>query len=437
MNKSIIKYFLIFFGAFLFSFIFFYIAGPIYCDEVWVYGFSYNLSRGLMIYRDYNVLQMPLYFLIASVFIKIFGNYIIVMHIFDSLLFAFMIVMLYKIINWKVLIMLPIFMFFWPSGYNLLCLFFLILIIYLIHIGKDNDCLIAFIVGLCFITKQNIGIFLFIPAFLYSKNKLKSIFCFMIPFLALSIYLVFNDAFYQFIDYSFLGMFDFGANNKHLENIFVSLFIVNIVVLVYWLFKSKFNEREVFFVLMFQLVMYPIFDSRHYVCAMFPMLYLIFKRINSRYLLKLICIGVYFLEINLLCIVESGINFSNEIDFLRNTGDFDVLASNVKDYVGDNDYFFFTDFYSYYIKLYYDIPIGQYDLLLSGNVGYKGMEKKFDELTELCSREKCYFFSKEEFDDNKKGISVSQYTEFYNYIRKNYVKVDSLFEFDVYTNFVE
>lgn len=183
MCRSIFKYIFLFSFGFLFSFIFFYVMQPIYCDEVWVYGFSYNISKGMIIYRDFNVLQMPLYFFIASLFIKIFGNYIIVIHIFDSLLFATMLIMLSKIIHWKVLILLPIFIFWWPSGYNLLCLFFLILIIYLINQKKDCDYLIAFLIGLCFITKQNIGLCLLLPCLFYSKNKIKTILIFIIDLL--------------------------------------------------------------------------------------------------------------------------------------------------------------------------------------------------------------------------------------------------------------
>ena len=434
MRNKALKYLLVFSLAFIFSLFFFYVVGPVYCDEVWVYGFSYNLSNGMMIYRDYNVLQMPLYFLIASHFIKFLGSYLISMHIFDCLLFAGIILMLYTIIRLKVFIMLPIFMFFWPSGYNLLCLFFLILIIYLIHIKKANDLLIAFIVGLCFITKQNIGIFLFIPMFILSKNKMKSIICFFIPFLILSVYLVYNDAFSSFFNYSVLGMFDFGGENKHFNYVFVALFIINVVILLYWLFKSKFKDKELFYVLMFQFMMYPIFDDRHYVCSMFPMLYLILKRINNKYWLKMLFIFIYWFELALFSIVGIDITLEKNLDFLRNSGDLDILSCEVKDYVGDNENFFFTDFYSYYIKLYYDIPIGQYDLLLSGNVGYRGMEKKFGELSKLCSQEVCYFFSKESKDDEKDGILVGQFGSFYDYIRNNYDKVDSLYEFDIYTS---
>lgn len=437
MKNSICKYLVVFFSAFIFSFIFFYIFGFLYCDEVWVYGFSYNLSSGLMIYRDYDVLQMPLYFLIVSGFINIFGNYIIVMHIFDSLLFALMMVMLYKIINWKYLILLPLFMFWWPSGYNLLCLFFLILIVYLIHEKKDNDYLIAFIVGLCFITKQNMGVFLFIPMFLYSKKKLKSICCFIIPFLILSIYLIYNDAIYQFVDHCFLGMIEFGDRNTQIYYLNFSLFLVNILIILYWLFKSKFKDRELLYICCFQLLMYPIFDTRHYYCALFPMLYLILKRIKSIHLLIIIGFIIYYFNFSLLFSMEHNINTEKTFDYLRNNGDSKLLVEEVKKYVGDNENFFFTDYYNYYIKLYYDIPISQYDLLLSGNVGYNGMAKKFRELDELCSKEKCYFFSNKFNDSDTDDVLFGQYKEFYNYIKDNYKRVDSLFEFDIYTNFLE
>lgn len=437
MKKNIFKYLVIFFSSFIFSLIFFYIFGYVYCDEIWVYGFSYNLSECMMIYRDYNVLQMPLYFIIASGFIKIFGSYIISIHIFDSILFALMMMMLYKIIGWKYLIMLPVFMYNWPSGYNLLCLFFLILIIYLMYEKKDNDYLIAFIVGLCFITKQNIGIFLFIPCFIYSKKKIKSICCFIIPFLILSIYLIYNDAIYQFIDYCFLGMIDFGESNTQLYVSNFCLFLFNIMVILFWLFKSKFKDKELFYVLSFQLLMYPIFDDRHYFCVSFPFLYLILKRIKSIHLLVIIGFAFCCFYFSLFFSLEHHINLDKSFDYLRNNGDSKILIEEVKKYVGDNENFFFTDYYGYYIKLYYDIQVSQYDLLLSGNVGYNGMEKKFRELDELCSKEKCYFFSSKFNNNETVDVLFDQYKDFYNYIKDNYEKVDSLFEFDIYTNFLE
>ena len=318
MKKEKIKYLLLFFFSFLFCFIIFGMCQGIYCDEVWLYGFSYNLSKGMMIYRDYNVVTTPLYFFLVNIFIKIFGNYIIVMHIFDSLLFATIIMLLFKIINWKSLILLPIFMFWWPSGYNLLCLFLLTLIIYLIHEKKDKDWLIALIIGLILITKQNIGVMLFIPCLYYSKNKIKTIITFLIPFFIVSIYLIFNNAFFDFINYCFLGLLEFGESNKYIEFPFFISTILTIGILLYLLIKNKLKNKELFYILMFQIMVYPIFDLRHYLCAFFPVMYLILKKINNKRPAFFIGFAVYLFFILLFSFQTYKIDFStSNITYLR------------------------------------------------------------------------------------------------------------------------
>ena len=42
------------------------IISPLNLDEIWSYGFSYNISKGVVIYRDFNVLQTPLYFFLGK-----------------------------------------------------------------------------------------------------------------------------------------------------------------------------------------------------------------------------------------------------------------------------------------------------------------------------------------------------------------------------------
>lgn len=429
------KYLLIFILSFLFSFVFFYMIGTVYCDEVWLYGFSHNLSRGMVIYRDYNVVVTPFYFFIVSIFIRIFGEYIMVMHMVDSIMYASIIVILYKLIGKKVFIMLPLFMFFGVAGYNLMCLFFFVIIIYLLNKGYDNDILIAFLVGLCFITKQNIGVFLFIPCFIYSKNKLKSVCSFMIPLLVVVIYLVYKDSLYQFIDYFFLGLFDFGCKNLYLDKLFVILFIINVIYILYKLCKSSFKDKGLLYILSFQLIMYPIFDIRHYLCSLFLVLYVILEDIHNKQFLLLISSFVYFLYIGLFFSLDYDINFkSKNIDYLKNNGELEMLANSVSDYIGDNNNFFFIDFYGYYIKLYYDIPISRYDLLLSGNVGFNGMNERLEELDKLCNSEVCYFFIDNSKNYEKKGTVEVQYSEFLSYIKNNYQIVDSLYEFDIYSD---
>ena len=74
----------IFILVFIISLVFGYIFNYVNFDEVWIYGFSRNISKGMVIYRDFNVVTTRLYYFIVSVLIKIFGNYMIVMGAFNA-----------------------------------------------------------------------------------------------------------------------------------------------------------------------------------------------------------------------------------------------------------------------------------------------------------------------------------------------------------------
>ena len=89
MMKKYFKYLILFFVVFSF-FLFISIIRPMWCDEVWVYGFCHNISKGMLIYRDFNVLQMPLYFFVSSFFLFIFGDYVVSTHVFDCILIGFL-----------------------------------------------------------------------------------------------------------------------------------------------------------------------------------------------------------------------------------------------------------------------------------------------------------------------------------------------------------
>ena len=196
--KKFFIYLIVFICAF---FLFFYISmgSVLYCDEIWVYGFSHNILNGMMIYKDFNVLQMPLYFFISSFFLNVFGDKIISMHIFDCILIGFLFLISYKKYGCKltsVLLLLIV----GYSGYNLLSLFLFMIIFFLLSKDNDNDFLVGILIGLIFITKQNIGLVLFFSYIYYSKKKLRSIFYFLIPFVIISFYFIANKSFFVFID---------------------------------------------------------------------------------------------------------------------------------------------------------------------------------------------------------------------------------------------
>ena len=88
-------------------------------DEIWNYNFARNIADGLIPYRDFNMVQTPLLPLIAGLFLKLFGNELIVMRLLAILLTSGIFFMTYKIL--KILKV--------NTLYSLSCLFILFLLL--------------------------------------------------------------------------------------------------------------------------------------------------------------------------------------------------------------------------------------------------------------------------------------------------------------------
>ena len=89
--KKLIIFFLIFMLVFLIPYIFIGCFG----DEIWNYGFAYNISRGLVPYRDFNMIITPFYNFVLGFLIFIFGHHFYVMCIFNSLIITFLAFIIY------------------------------------------------------------------------------------------------------------------------------------------------------------------------------------------------------------------------------------------------------------------------------------------------------------------------------------------------------
>lgn len=428
MMKKNFKYLILFFVVFSF-FLFISIIRPMWCDEVWVYGFCHNISKGMLIYRDFNVLQMPLYFFVSSFFLFIFGDYVVSTHIFDCILIGFLFLMIYKekgINSILVLLILAI----GYSGYNLLTLFLFMTILFFIDEKKDNDFLIGILVGLIFITKQNIGFALFLPYIYYSKKKLSSIFYFFIPFLIISFYFILNSSYFSFLNCVFGSMLDFNQHNKKILFIFVLMEIFVIIHLIFLIKKTKLQDKRLVYALFFQVISYPIFDDGHLFLALFPYAYLLFDydvSLKKYYFLSFLVFyslfSVFFSSFHL--------SFSKNAFYLRNDyyinysflNDFSEISKNY-----DNYYIF--SWYAYVFKFYHQIPINQYDFLLSGNCGYDGVNQKIKEIDQICRDSSCVFgINKDDYNS-----SISQWGEVIRYVRKNYQYIGSIDDFYLFGN---
>lgn len=433
--KKYLKYFISFFIVFFLTFIIAYVNSTFDCDDIWLFGFTSNLSNGLMIYRDFNVVTTPLYYFIGVIFLNLFGNSLIYLDVFNALIITLIVFLAFRIIKWKAVIIWLFLLCFHPNGYNLFSLFFLFIVILFINNNDDSLFKVGLVLGLLFINKQNIGLLLFIPYLIYSNNKVKSLLIFIFPMVLLSIYLILNNAFYEFIDYCFLGLFDFASKNSYLS---VSVLIVEIIFLIYlfrvW-WKDKFKNKEVFYIIMFQFALFPLANEPHFYCVFVPVLYLFLKRSNNFYVLFAVFCFCFYCCIDWCCSKNNELYLKNDIFYLKNPGEFPSQLEKLNNYIGNVDYYYFSGYHGYMYKLYYDVSINDYDLLLNGNVGYMGVNKRLEEINQICNEEVCLFI----LDDysNLMLNPQSQSYKFYNYVVKNYNQVTSYDIFDIYTNYIE
>lgn len=416
--RRFFQYLFLFFLAFSFFFLI-AIIRPVWCDEIWVYGFSHNISEGMVIYRDFNALQMPLYIFISSFFLFVFGDYVISTHLFDCILIGLLFLMMYKKIGIKSIFILFILTIGY-SGYNLLSLFLLMSILFFIDAGKYHDFLIGLLVGLIFITKQNIGIALFVPYIYYSKKKFRSIFYFFIPFLIISVYFILNSSYFSFLDCVFGSMFDFNQQNKKL---FFSFLLIEFFVICHLLVlinKNRFYDKRLLYTMFFQVISYPICDDSHLFLALIPYFYILFSypfdKKKFYFLLFFIFYSFYSLFLK-----PFNVSFENNSFYLRN------LSTVKMQFLDDFSYFskkydhsYFIDWQAYVYKIYYRKPIDRFDFMLSGNCGYHGVRKLIKEVENSCQKETCLFVIYQD-DFNS---SISQWKEIIDYVKNHYSSIE-------------
>ncbi len=244
------------------------------------------------------------------------------------------------------------------------------------------------------------------------------------------IYLIYHQAFYSFINYCFLGLFDFREKNSYILSYPLLIFeILIIVYLFYKLIKSHFKNKEIFYILAFQIMVYPIVDMYHFSVGFAPVVYLIIKNLK---IMNWGCIVIFLISILSFSYKDEAIHMDNDYFYLRRiVFDFSEPEEVYYKYLKVSTYQFFFFSNSYVYKLYLNIPITKYDLLNNGNMGYKGEEKYIKEIRDMCSGDKgCIFFVDEEMYNYDTQFSK----EIFDYVINNYSKVEEYNLFSVYTN---
>ena len=299
-------------------------------DEIWNFNFARCISNGLIPYKDFNIIQGPLLPLICALFLKIFGQQMIVTRFLAIILDSAIIFIIYKImcklelkeyLKYFIIIILAIIMKSqFTIDYNWSTLLLTLIIIYLELYLKDFkdikkgswklDLLLGFICALTVLLKQTTGIvisFATIGWKILTIRKLDDVKRILkivsVRFIGFSIIvflfiitLLYLEAFYDYIDYCILSIQTFSNKISYIErlinnkNIIIKvLSIVPVPIYFFLIFdyiKNKKNESLILLIYSVSqmIFVYPISDEAHFVIAIVPTL------ISMAYIFNLIII---------------------------------------------------------------------------------------------------------------------------------------------------
>ena len=438
--EPFIKYFLIFI-FFLFWNI---IIQPINLDEIWNYGFAYNIYEGLIPYKDFNMVLTPFYPMVISFFFMLFGSNLLVMHIVNSLLITFMLWLIEKILKLNICVFVLILCFplsvAFPS-YNLFLLFLFVLIICLEKNNK-SDFVIGVILGIFILTKQSVGVCLALPSIYYlffdSKKFLKRILGIFIPCIIFLLYLLFTGSLYYFFDLCLFGMFDFASGNRSDLTVVFCISLLLLILTFYLIIKNK-NKFYFYYLLSFYSILIPLFDLYHLELYFFAFLliYLLevknkinFKFINFNLFMKGLLLGIVFLSIDSR--FKTKVFFPNDIKnfeyravdekYIKYTSNINSRNSKYEK-EGKNIIFLSAD--GYYFRLINDMRISYIDLINKGNWGYNGSKKL---LNYIKKNSDAVFF----VDESELGTNKQTDQNALKFIIKNGKEIEDLGKYKIY-----
>lgn len=230
-------------------------------DDLWLFSYTYKMNLGYKIYNDLNIIVTPLFFLIGNLFFKIFSPNYLTFNIYAIVTYVSIFMLIFKLFKTlevkrrRAIIYTIIIIVFYGgfisagTNYNSLVLIPILITIILLIKGYTNNYLLGIMCFIVFLIKQNISAYFIIGIMLYKltenvnlKQKIKDILKIAIIFailLAAFIAILYKqNTLYNFINYCFLGINEFGLNNIsiNLENgikmaLFIELIILNIFIL--------------------------------------------------------------------------------------------------------------------------------------------------------------------------------------------------------------
>lgn len=461
-------------------------------DEVWNFNIARCISAGLIPYKDISMITTPLLSFITAIFLKIFGTEMIITRILATILATVNLVLVYKIckkidIPKQIAYVLVLVITFLLKDQFCLDYNFLVLSIGLAIILKEiknikkeettikSQIFIGLLGGLAFCTKQSIGLLICLITvisqlfFIKSKSDIKKclknalfrIIGIIIPIAIFVIYLLYNKAFYDFLDYCIFGIKTFSnkisykslikSQNLIIQILSICIPIILIIsVITNTIMKCLKKENKILFLLtIYSLpifaIVYPISDNIHFLIGIIPSSILIIYALNLIIKKYVKLSGKYILEfveiISFIVIILSTIyvEFKNSeilgvlskyktINYFKNIYVSDELNKSIKEL---DDYISSSEKKVYILDssaAIYMIPIDRYnknyDMFNKGNLGSGGENEQIDKIKNEDAK---YLILK---DDHKRNWQNPE--EVRNYIKENLQKTEEIGVYDVY-----
>lgn len=417
-----------------------YFIRPLVDDELFNYGFSYNILNGLVPYRDFNMIITPLFNYILAFILAIMGKKLIVYHLVIALIIVGVFLISYKLIGKGAFVLYLLMLIFPYIGYNTFSLGLLFCLFY-IKGKKNEDIWEPIIISMMFLTKQTLGLMI-IPSLIFAKNKKKTFLIYLVSCLGFILFLISTGATAKFFDYCLFGLFDFADKNATGINLFAIAELVIILGLSYYSYKLK--DKEIMFCLMFQVVTLPIINYYHFTTSFVPVVYLLFKYFKDKSYFFLftttamiLCFGCFNFLLFMMGDRYKTLTYYGKDNFMKGrvVGKFmeptiDEIAEFIEKYADYDVYYF--GFLAYLAKLNLDIPINKYDLINNGNMGYKGKDKYIKEVDSNCQKNKCLIFINDYIGKNSDTLQVNK--DILEYVKNNYTSICSSNVYNVYIN---
>lgn len=484
---------------FLFVIIFFFILSILLLkplnnlDELWNYNFARNISDNLIPYKDFNMLQMPLLPMICGIILKITFNELIVMRILAALLLTSIIYISYKlfnILNVKKEITILLLFIIVILLKEVLCIDYnyatLLIVLWIIYIeiktyNKDNvllknnvtsDLFLGILAGLTITLKQTTGLFIcaallgnkliFVKKkdeiITYIKSFVFRLIGAVIPVFIMAIYLIVNNAVYDFISYTIKGISGFSnyipyINLVKWDAIGILSILVPLIFVYKWIKTIIFEKDKVSYIfLVYGLAMFvvcfPISDKIHFLIGALPTILLILyegynllskickktfksKKMNIFIINFIVSVtilfSIYYIVINLY-------NYLSKIDSVSNLNHYsNILISEelekqiekVNEYIVLNENVKILDA----TAALYMIPLNRYnkdyDMLLKGNLGFDGENRIIKEISNFKNTK--YLILNDKYNKNWQTPF-----DIINYVKENKKKSGEISIFDIY-----